>query len=233
MRVDLDDARPPIWRRLDIRSDTTLEDVHRSIQSAFGWLDYHLYRFALGGHPFDRRSELFLCPFDIDEGEEAGTPVAEVRIDETLHDPGDVLRYAYDYGDSWELTVRLESVTAATDSTPLAWCVGGRRAAPPEDCGGLRDAESLAEVLDDPAHFDVDDVNAALTDPLRELLDAGIDVRLGEVLYRLDPSDLSADLRARATLLMTERHRSRPSNSTPICARTSGFYGVPATTVSI
>ncbi|ETA04869.1 MULTISPECIES: plasmid pRiA4b ORF-3 family protein [Gordonia] len=198
IRVDLDEARPPIWRRLDVRSDVSLGDLHRIIQAAFGWLDYHLYRFALGGSPFDRRSELFLCPFDAQEGEEVGTPVAEVRLDETLHGQGDVLRYVYDYGDSWELTLQVESVHEASKDTPWARCVGGRRAAPPEDCGGITDAESLAEVVDDPAHFDIDEVNAALSDPILSLVDAGIDGRLGVLLCRIQPFDESGALTASA-----------------------------------
>ncbi|MDS1114637.1 plasmid pRiA4b ORF-3 family protein [Gordonia westfalica] len=198
IRVDLDEAQPPIWRRLDVRSDVSLEDLHRIIQAAFGWLDYHLYRFALGGSPFDRRSELFLCPFDAQEGEEVGTPVAEVRLDETLHEQGDALRYVYDYGDSWELTLLVESVREASEDTPWARCVDGRRAAPPEDCGGIADAKSLAEIVDDPAHFDIDEVNAALSDPILSLVDAGIAARLGHLLYRIQPFDESGALTASA-----------------------------------
>ena len=31
-----------------------------------------------------------------------------MSLDETIQDPGDVLRYLYDYGDQWELRIRLE-----------------------------------------------------------------------------------------------------------------------------
>lgn len=143
LRVDLDHARPPIWRRLDVGSDLTLDVVHQVLQAAFAWTDSHLHRFALGGGPFDRHSELFLCPFDVEEGEDDGAAASDVRLDETLRHPGDVLRYVYDYGDSWELILRLEDVRGAGDRTPLATCVDGRRAAPPEDCGGITDAMDL------------------------------------------------------------------------------------------
>jgi Plasmid pRiA4b ORF-3-like protein len=154
LRVDLHRARPPIWRRLDVRSDATLDVVHQVLQAAFGWTDSHLHRFALGGDPFEQHSELFLCPYDVEEGEDDGTPASEVRLDETLQEPGDVLRYVYDCGDSWELTLRLEEVRPAARQAPTAVCIDGRRAAPPEDCGGITDVDELAEVLDDPGHFD-------------------------------------------------------------------------------
>jgi hypothetical protein len=134
IRVDLDQAEPPIWRRLEVRSDLPLDVVHRVLQAAFDWTDSHLHRFSLGGDPFDRASQLFLCPYDVEEGEEddaGGIPASGVRLDETLQEPGDVLHYVYDYGDSWDLTLRLEHVLPASPDSPPAVAVGGRRAAPP------------------------------------------------------------------------------------------------------
>jgi hypothetical protein len=162
VRVDLKYAKPPIWRRLDVRSDIGLDVFHQVLQSAFGWTDSHLHRFALGGSPFDQNTELFLCPYDAEEGEDDGTPTKDVRLDETLSKPGDVLQYCYDYGDSWDLIIALESVLPLEASAPIAVCINGRRAAPPEDCGGLREAADLAEVLEDPAHFDLDEINEGL-----------------------------------------------------------------------
>ncbi len=37
VRVDLDGARPPIWRRLRLASDITLNRLHEIIQIAMGW----------------------------------------------------------------------------------------------------------------------------------------------------------------------------------------------------
>ncbi|MCC3322450.1 plasmid pRiA4b ORF-3 family protein [Gordonia bronchialis] len=128
-------------------------------------LDYHLHRFSLGGGPFEFTSELFLCPFDVAEGEDEGSPAEAVRLDETMHDPGDTLHYVYDYGDDCRLTLRLEEITPLTNDAPPVRCVDAERAAPPEDCGHLVDAADLARVLDDPAHFDIDAVTAALDDP--------------------------------------------------------------------
>ncbi|WP_051274515.1 hypothetical protein [Cellulomonas sp. URHD0024] len=72
VRVELINTETPIVRTLDLRSDTTLATVHLALQAAFGWSDSHLYRFALGGGPFDPRSELFLCPEDVEEGRGRG-----------------------------------------------------------------------------------------------------------------------------------------------------------------
>src|SRR5699024_8728478 len=63
VRVDLREAKPPIWRRLELRSDLSLENVHDVLQTAFGWAGYHLWRFSAGGGPFDDHSQQFLCEF--------------------------------------------------------------------------------------------------------------------------------------------------------------------------
>jgi hypothetical protein len=210
VRVDLDRAHPPIWRTLDIRADATLDVVHQVLQAVFGWTDSHLHRFSLGGEPFDRTSELFLCPYDADEGEDEGASASEVRLDETMQEPGDVLHYVYDYGDSWHLTLRLVEVRPS-DAAATAVCTDGRRAAPPEDCGGITGAADLAAVLDDPAHFDIDEVNHALCDPYFVLREAGVDARLVDLANRLRFSDSGDGLVVR--LMSLTRPVALPSHS--------------------
>lgn len=201
VRVDLDYAKPPIWRRLDLPSDLTLSALHEVLQIAYGWYDAHLHRFALGGSPFDLTSELFLCEYDAEQGDDDGTPDRDVRLDECLQQPGDKLRYTYDYGDSWDLTIRLESVRDDELDAPV--CLDGRRAGPPEDCGGLRTAQELAEVLEDPAAFEVAEVNEALRSPLGSL-DEWLSVfapRVQGLLLRALPSRLGEVLAARAQVV--------------------------------
>lgn len=38
---------PAIWRRVQVRSDSTLADLHRVIQLSMGWQDEHLNRFVI------------------------------------------------------------------------------------------------------------------------------------------------------------------------------------------
>ena len=110
VRLDLKGAKPPIWRRIDMRSDLTLDNVHQVIQASFEWMDYHLYRFSIGGDPFDWKSECFVGPGDDDDSTERIVTSDEVRLDETLAKPGDVLHYVYDYGDCWDIRILLEEI---------------------------------------------------------------------------------------------------------------------------
>jgi Plasmid pRiA4b ORF-3-like protein len=43
---------PLIWRRLLLRSDQSVADLHYALQLAFGWSDCHLHRFRIHGKEF-------------------------------------------------------------------------------------------------------------------------------------------------------------------------------------
>ena len=164
VRIDLKDAKPPIWRRLDVSSHLPLDEVHEIIQTAFEWTDSHLHRFALGTSVWDLDAESFLCPYDVEDGDTDGVPAHDVRLDEVLVDVGDRLLYVYDYGDSWEHVVRLEAIYDRTGDQPTAMCVDGRRAGPPEDCGGIWGYSELVASGDvDGDDFDIEEINESLT----------------------------------------------------------------------
>lgn len=155
LRIDLAGMKPPIWRRVEVPSTLMLDQVHELIQLLFGWMDSHLHRFALGSSVWDRDAEVFLCPYDVEEGEvEGGVPEDRVRLDELLAEPGDLLRYVYDYGDEWGYVLKLEKVNPELCQHPRV--LAGKFEAPEEDCGFMyeddlepRDLEALNDDLAD------------------------------------------------------------------------------------
>ena len=60
--------------------------------------------------------------------------------------------YTYDFGDNWEHRVTVEKVLDTSPVASLPACVDGRRACPPEDCGGVWGYEELLAILADPSH---------------------------------------------------------------------------------
>ncbi len=182
VRLDLHGARPPVWRRLELPGDLTLPRLHDVFQAAMGWSDSHLHRFRTGN---DHRSPCFITQFDVDEGED-GVLEDDIRLDQTVAAEGDQLWYEYDFGDGWDHALSVEAVLDELPATVR--CTGGRRACPPEDCGGLGGYQELAAwvrsgyddallpaVFDNaahardwlpldwhPDHLDVEQINAAL-----------------------------------------------------------------------
>lgn len=186
-----------------MRSDVRLDLVHQVLQAAFGWTDSHLHRFSLGGDAFDGEAELFLCPFDVEEGDDVdGTAASEVRLDETLQDVGDVLHYCYDFGDDWDLTLTLKGNLPLEPGASSAACIGGGRTAPPEDCGGLRTSDELGDVLDDPAAFDLDAVAAAVAESVTILeIEGSIPPALARLIRRTTGTWMHEDLLRRVRLV--------------------------------
>ena len=127
VRVDLVDAKPPVWRRLELPSTLRLDQLHGVLQAVFDWTDSHLHRFVLDDDAWGD-GEKYLCPYDVEEGEDDGVPEGDVRLDEVLAAPGDVLTYVYDYGDNWHHRLVVEQVGPSGRGRTAAGRARGRAA---------------------------------------------------------------------------------------------------------
>ncbi|WP_201791312.1 plasmid pRiA4b ORF-3 family protein [Aeromicrobium sp. PE09-221] len=130
VRIDLLGVKPPIWRRLILPGDLTLDCVHAVLNEAMGWTNSHLHRFRTGNDPY---SPHFITEFDLSEGDE-GVLEDDVRLDQVVAAKGVRLWYDYDFGDGWEHVVKVEAVLPEPPED--IELVTGRRACPPEDVGG-------------------------------------------------------------------------------------------------
>ncbi|MGH3903482.1 MAG: plasmid pRiA4b ORF-3 family protein [Pseudonocardiaceae bacterium] len=146
IKVELRGAKPPIWRRLEVPADISLARLHAVIQVAFDWDDSHM-------HVFETPSGEFGVA-DAELGHRAEAPVT---LQEVAPDVRSKIRYTYDFGDDWEHDILVEKVLDRDETATYPRCTGGRRAAPPEDCGGIWGYGDLVEVLADPAHPDHED----------------------------------------------------------------------------
>jgi hypothetical protein len=141
LRVDLRGSKPPIWRRLQVAGDIALCELHTVLQAAFGWDSAHLYA-------FDTAYGRFGIPNPA-TGLQSDT---KVTLEQVAADRGAKLTYTYDFGDDWEHLIAVEGAVAREDAVIYPRCVGGRRKAPPEDCGGIWGYQELLTILDNPAH---------------------------------------------------------------------------------
>ena len=121
-RIVICDVSPLIWRRVLVRSDSTLDQLSDVIQAVFDWGNYHLHKF-MGASPFGRGLE-------IDESSE-DKPLSVMRLQ-----PGDSIMYEYDFGDSWMHEIILEKISKFSKTRRYPVCTAGKNAGPPEDCGG-------------------------------------------------------------------------------------------------
>jgi len=127
LRVVLRGVSPLIWRRLLVRSDSTIADLHASLQLVFGWSDEHLNRFVIHGREFGVWHE---------DGIGFRNNPRYVRLADLGLRVRERFLYEYDFTDGWQHDVRVEQILPLEPRRAYPVCNGGRRAAPPEDCGG-------------------------------------------------------------------------------------------------
>jgi hypothetical protein len=97
------DWEPEVWRRIEVRGDQTLHDLHEAIQEAFEWDDDHLYAFYLSGKPWDTETEY-------ERPGSRGRSAARYRLEHLPLRRGKKLLYIFDFGDELRHTIRLEAI---------------------------------------------------------------------------------------------------------------------------
>ncbi len=114
IKVALRGVTPMIWRRLRVRGDTSIADLHYIIQTSMGWDDDHLHGFHIYGEYYGI-SYVGGIGFNHD--------ARQVKIDDFDFDTGERFEYTYNFIEHWLCDIRVEVIEAL--STPVPSCFGG------------------------------------------------------------------------------------------------------------
>jgi hypothetical protein len=170
LKITLQGVKPPIWRRVQVK-DCTLPQLHDIIQVCMGWEDYHLHAFEIGGEQYSEPD-----PDGMMETEDE----RKVKLSQVVEGGIKKFTYTYDFGDSWDHVIQVEKTLPAEKGVKYPRCVDGKRACPPEDCGGSWGYANFLEAIQNPEHpeheeltewiggefdpeaFDAEDVNEEL-----------------------------------------------------------------------
>jgi hypothetical protein len=139
LKLTLLDVKPPIWRRLRVPGQISLEQLHQLIQVLAGWGDAHQHEFVIA----DKRY-----------GQSAPREVVPV-YDENLYRLHSLslatgaVTYVYDFGDHWDVEAKVEKTLVQTPGGAYPVVLEGARAFPPEDSGGASGYQGLLEALSD------------------------------------------------------------------------------------
>lgn len=149
LKVTLYDSKPPIWRRIQVPADITLSRLHNILQVVMGWTDSHLHQFIVGEiyyglpHP----------DWDFEVKDERRAKLYKIAPQEKAK-----FTYEYDFGDDWLHTILVEKILTPEEGRQYPVCIKGKRACPPEDCGGVWGYESFLEAIRDPNHPEHDEM---------------------------------------------------------------------------
>lgn len=143
INVTLKGSKPPIWRRAQVPSEITLAQLHRILQRVMGWEGYHLYQFVVGGMEYSDPRVL-----EEMEGEDAH----KVTLATLVRGEKFTFLYEYDFGDRWGHDLLIEKILPREDGKRYPLCLTGKRACPPEDCGGIWGYTAFLQAIRDPKH---------------------------------------------------------------------------------
>ena len=156
LKIVIKEIYPPIWRRLLIANHATFSDLHNAIQDCFYWSNYHLHEFTfrLKVKPYSLIHIQGKYPDDTFPPENSFDDIREdeIRLCDVFSSKQKIVNYLYDFGDNWEHTIKLEKIFPNNNDFRSFLCVGGKRATPPEDCGGSRGYQELLEIIGKPNH---------------------------------------------------------------------------------
>jgi hypothetical protein len=139
-----------VWRRIVVRSDTTLPEFASILEATMGWAGYHMHMFEANG----------ICFGQADMDMESIIDEQTITVEQVLPQPKSKLRWDYDFGDGWEHDIIVEAIDSPDDMKRYPYCVAGKQTCPPEDCGGIPGYENLLRVLANPSDPEYKDLFA-------------------------------------------------------------------------
>lgn len=143
LKITLKDAKPPIWRRVQVLNDMSLQQLHHLIQLVMGWTDSHLHQFTIAGIEYGQP----MPDYEFDVRNEV-----PVKLNKVISGEKFKFLYTYDMGDSWDHEILVEKILPREAEQLYPMCLTGKRACPPEDCGGVWGYAELVEAIQDPNH---------------------------------------------------------------------------------
>lgn len=149
LRITLKNISPSIWRKVEVPSNIFLRHLSELIMAVMGWSGGHLNQFRKG-------LDTYYEPCYQRDGDMEDFSDVRIRhfnqeeftIGQVLQEKGRSITFDYDFGDGWEHEVRLSSISEYADGEPRKIrFVSGKRACPPEDCGGLWGYDELCDIV--------------------------------------------------------------------------------------
>lgn len=143
VKVTLKDSKPPIWRRVLVTGDTTLYAFHRIVQTVMGWTDSYRHLFIVDRVFYGKPDPEY--HFEVNDEK-------DFTLSQIVSDDRGRLIYEYDFEDCWQHEIVIEDVSPPESGKRYPVCLAGKRACPPEDCGGIWEYTDILEAVEDPRH---------------------------------------------------------------------------------
>lgn len=112
--------RKGIWRKIQISTGATLDELSSAILYAFEFDHDHLYAFYMDEKGRKRNVPVYYSPqcYDVSQAD-------RVTLDQLGLTPGSKFLYLYDFGDEWHFTITLEKEVGEVSNVPYVIAARG------------------------------------------------------------------------------------------------------------
>lgn len=143
LKIHLIDVSPMIWRRLLVRDDTSIAQLHGIIQLVMGWENQHLHCFRIYGKDYG---------ISYSGGMGFGDDPRKVYLKDFQFKVGSKFFYDYDFHVDWKHQIRIEKILAVDAKKYYPTCIGGKNACPPENTLGIEHFSDIRDLFRFPLH---------------------------------------------------------------------------------
>jgi hypothetical protein len=108
------EKNPEISRKIQIRGDQTLQDLHKIIFKAFDRIEEHMYEFQFGDGPGLPENSCYVLPSSAKDNDNEGKNIAGMVTETTIGSLGlkvdQPFGYWFDFGDNWWHQINVDSI---------------------------------------------------------------------------------------------------------------------------
>ncbi len=172
--VELKDYQPKIWRRFKIQGNKTIAELGYALIAMYEMMASHLFRFVVpvkdnflrcvgeyidndininAYNMFGQQQLDSICidiPNEYNEhfGRQKSYDATKIKLNKVLSKVGEEMTFEYDFGDSWEIGVRLEGISQVDITADMLPCVtDGEGFGIIEDIGGVGGLEDFVSAM--------------------------------------------------------------------------------------
>jgi len=146
LMISLNDWSPKIWRKIWIKDNTRLDKLAEILYTSMDWSGSHLSEIRTKNYSYGDTSPEDaeeMMPEDwLDYKDYTFKHIADQQVTQ--------FHFCYDFGDNWEMTVKIKYEPGLATDAPYPVCVNGKNAAPPEDVGSYSGFEKFIKVINNP-----------------------------------------------------------------------------------
>ncbi len=148
-KIVLTATKPPVWRRMQVPDNYSFKDLHVAIQNVMNWEVYagSSYEFNVINPATGLQQAIGCSCYGLSQFMGINEPL--IRIIDYFNPRNTKANYMAKHETMWNFKIEFEKILPADEFEIYPICINGKRASPPEDCGGADKYQDMLEAINE------------------------------------------------------------------------------------